>query len=75
MSFGKTILNQSIKTMLSYVIWILIDLFIINIKTEDSYKDIADDVGKGFDTSNYECNYVECNRPLPAGKNKKLILI
>ena len=29
------------------------DSFIINIKTEDFYKDIADDVEKRFDTSNY----------------------
>ena len=31
------------------------------------YKDIADDVEKRFDTSNYEVN-----RPLPTGKNKKV---
>ena len=36
------------------------DNFIMHIKTEDFYKDIADDVEKGFDTSNYEVN-----RPLP----------
>ena len=30
------------------------DNFIIHIKTEDFYKDIADDVEKRFDTSNYE---------------------
>ena len=36
--------------------------FIINIKTEDFYGDIADD------TSNYGVN-----RPLPTGKNKKMI--
>ena len=42
------------------------DSFII--KTNDFYKDIANDVEKRFDTSNYECN-----RPLPIGKNKKLI--
>ena len=29
------------------------DSFIINIKTENFYKDIADDVEKRFDTSNY----------------------
>ena len=29
---------------------------IINIKTEDFYEDIADDVEKRFDTSNYEFN-------------------
>ena len=44
------------------------DNFIINIKTEDFHKDIADDVEKRFDTSNYECN-----GPLPAGKNEKVI--
>ena len=44
------------------------DSFIINIKTEDFYKDIANDVEKMFDTSNYECG-----RPLPIGKKKKVI--
>ena len=44
------------------------DSFMINIKTEDFYKDIANDVEKRFDTSNYEVN-----RPLPTGKNKKVI--
>ena len=42
--------------------------FIINIKTKDFYRDIADDVAKRFDTSNYEAD-----RPLPTGKNKKVI--
>ena len=32
------------------------DSFIMHIKTEDFYKDIADDVEKRFDTSNYEVN-------------------
>ena len=32
------------------------DSFIIHIKTENFYKDIADDVEKRFGTSNYECN-------------------
>ena len=44
------------------------DSFIMNIKTEDFYKDIANDVEKRFDTSNYEVN-----RPLPTGRNKKVI--
>ena len=30
------------------------DSFIMHIKTEDFYKDIADDIEKRFDTSNYE---------------------
>ena len=44
------------------------DSFIMHIKTKDFYEDIADDVEKRFDISNYECN-----RPLPKGKNKKMI--
>ena len=44
------------------------DSFIMNIKTEDFYNDIANDVEKRFDTSNYECD-----RPLRTGKNKKVI--
>ena len=44
------------------------DTFIMHIKTEDFHKDIANDVEKGFDTSNYEVN-----RSLPTGKNKKMI--
>ena len=44
------------------------DRFIMHIKAEDFYEDIADDVEKPFDTSNYEVD-----RPLPAGKNKKVI--
>ena len=46
------------------------DSFIINIKTEDFYEDIANDVEKRFDTSNYEVN-----RPLPKGKNKEVIAL
>ena len=42
--------------------------FVIHIKTEDFYDDIANDVEKRFDTSNYDDN-----RPLPIGMNKKVI--
>ena len=42
------------------------DSFIMHIKTEDFYKDIADDVEKRFDKSNYEVN-----RPLPQKRIKK----
>ena len=38
----------------------------MSIKTEDFYKDIANDVEKRFDTSNYEVD-----RPLPTGKNSE----
>ena len=44
------------------------DSFIINIKTNDFYEDIASDVENRFDTSNYEVK-----RSLPMGKNKKVI--
>ena len=40
----------------------------MDIKTEDSYKDIAVEVEKRFDTSNYDVN-----RPIPTGKNRKVI--
>ena len=44
------------------------DSFIVYIKTDDIYKDIAEDVETRFDTSNYKLK-----RPLPKGKNKKVI--
>ena len=44
------------------------DSFIINIKTNDFYEDIASDVENRFDTSNYEVK-----RLLSMGKNKKVI--
>ena len=44
------------------------DSFIMNIKTNDLYEDIASDIENRFDTSNYEVK-----RPLPTGKNKKVI--
>ena len=49
------------------------DSFIVYIKTDDIYKDIAEDVETRFDTSHYElqCNLID--RPLHKGKNKKLI--
>ena len=49
------------------------DSLIVYIKTDDVYKDVAEDVETRFHTSNYE---LECNpidRPLPKGKNKKVI--
>ena len=44
------------------------DSLIMNIKTKDFYKDIAQDVEERFDVSNYDVD-----RPLPKGKNKKVI--
>ena len=43
-------------------------IFIIYVKTDHIYQDIAEDVETRFDTSNYELD-----RPLPKGKKKKVI--
>ena len=45
------------------------DSFIINIKTEDFFEDISNDVDRWFDTSNYDKND---KRPLLIGENKKI---
>ena len=55
--------NDNVR--LCYMDW---DSFIMNIKTNDFYKDISDGVDNRFDTSNYEVK-----RPLLMGKNKKVI--
>ena len=49
------------------------DSFIAFIKTDDIYKDIAQDVETRFDTSNYELECNSIDRPLPRGKNKNVI--
>ena len=46
------------------------DSFVIHIKTEDFYKDIAADVKRWFDTSNYD---EADKRPLPTGENENVI--
>ena len=46
------------------------DSFIIQIKTEDLYEDIADVAKKWFSTSHYS---ESGKRPLPIGMNKKVI--
>ena len=46
------------------------DSFVMDIKTDDFYKDISNDVDEWFDTSNYDKHD---NRPLEIGKNKKVI--
>ena len=46
------------------------DSFVIHILTEDFFEDIANDVERWFDTSNYDEND---ERPLLVGKNKKVI--
>ena len=42
------------------------DSFVVHVKTDDIYKDIAEEVKTRFDTSNFEID-----RPLPKGKIKK----
>ena len=67
MNFGMIVLNQSIKIMQNCTTWIqIVNLFTLKIK--NAYEDIADNVQKRFDTSNYEVN-----RPLPTRKNKNVI--
>ena len=46
------------------------DSFIMHIETNDFFQGIANNVDKWFDTSKYDKND---NRPLPIGKNKKII--
>ena len=46
------------------------DSFVINIFTEELFEDIANDVERRFDTSNYDQND---KRPLQIGMNKKVI--
>ena len=46
------------------------DSFIIYIKTEDFYKDIANDIERWFDTSNYDKG---TKKPLQTDVNKKVI--
>ena len=44
------------------------DSFVINIKTEDAFEDVANFIEKRFNTLNYEFN-----RLFPTGKNQKVI--
>ena len=67
MNFGMTILTQSMETV--KLCYTETDSFIINIKTEDFFEDISNDVEKWFDAFNYNEND---KRPLPIGKNKKV---
>ena len=47
------------------------DSFVMYIKTEDFYKDIASDVERWFDTSNYD---EKDKRLLPIGRKKVIVL-
>ena len=69
MNFGMTTLNQRIETKQNYFTQILTALLFI-LKLALFMKTLADDVDRWFDTSNYE---EDDKRPLPIGKNKKVI--
>ena len=79
--YKKTKYNNDVK-----LCYMDTDSFVMHIKTNDFYKDIASDVENRFDPSNYEENPLEttaepsslersalARRPLPTGKNKKVI--
>ena len=66
MNFGKIILKSKYQGKAN-LFYMDKDSFIVKIKIEDVYKDIASDVEKRFDTSNYGAE-----RPLSKGKNKKV---
>ena len=67
MSFGLIIYNEN---MVKKAILCFIDTysFIVYIKTDDIYTDIAEDVETRFDSSNNELD-----RQLPKEKNEKVI--
>ena len=56
----------------NWVIWIQIYL-IVYIKRDGIYRDIAEVVETRFDISNYELECNSIDRPLPKGRNKKVI--
>ena len=73
MNFGMIMLNQYDYIKPKYqnkskICYIDTDSFIIHNRTEDFYQNIADDVEKWYDTSNYEVD-----TPLPKEMNKKVI--
>ena len=66
-------LNQSmrIEQLCYQLCYTDTDSFIIHIITEHYFEDIADDVTKWFDTSNYDEND---KKPLPIGMNKNYMV-
>ena len=66
MSFDEIMYNQNIVQKQNCVSWIHTSwCFIVNIKTGNVSKDIAEDVETSFATSSYELD-----KPLPKGKIK-----
>ena len=62
--YAQTIPKCGDKTKLCYMDT---DSFIVQIKSEDVYLDLSENVETIFDISNYEVE-----RPLPMGKSKKV---
>ena len=54
--------KYGIKAKLCYMI-----CFLVYIKADDIYRDIAENVETRFDTSNYDLEYNSTDRPLPKG--------
>lgn len=63
-----TIWNRNIEKKQNYAIWIQIGLLQTK-KTDDIYKDNAEDIGTRSDTSNYELN-----KPITKGKKRRLLV-
>ena len=64
--------HKYVKYVKAQVCYTDTDSFIIHIITEDFFEDISNDVEAWYDTSNYDEND---KRPLPIGKNKKVIAL
>ena len=74
LELGKTLMHEfwddSIKPKYgenAKLCYLGTDSFIVHVRTDDTFKDIGEDVEKRFDTSKYEIEKL-----LPKGKNKKL---
>ena len=66
MNIGMTMQNQRIEALRKYAT--PKQSFIVYVKSEDVFADLAGDFEHRFDTSNYKVE-----RPLPIGENKKVI--
>ena len=72
MNFGMISLNQSMKTnYVTKLCYMDTDSFIIHIISENIWEDIANDVERWFDTSNYDENKTG-KRLLPKGMDKSV---
>ena len=69
MNFGMITLNVNLVIKHGDAIQIQISLLCI-LKTDEFYKDFANNIERQLDTSNYD---EKDKRPLPIGKKKKMI--